>query len=159
MTPQEYLRLTDKPYFEYRDGVVTQKPWPDMQHGLIQSALCLQLWKLGVQPYPSLTLPVSPTKFLIPDVAAATGRIADPYPTEPVLLCCEVLSPGELLGATFAKCEEYHDWGVRYCWIVDPTKRTAWEYHQGAEPTKAVSMVQAGKLAVSVSDLFAELDD
>ena len=156
---EEYFRMTDKPYFEYRDGVVTQKSWPDVRHSLVQSALCRQLWKLGVQPYPSLTLPISLTKYLIPAVAAAIAEIGSPYPTEPVLLCCEVLSQNEGLGATFKKCEEYHDWGVPCCWVVDPIKRTAWEYHAGSEPVRVASTLQAGELAVSLSDLFAELDD
>ena len=36
-----------------------------------------------------------------------------------------------------AKCEEYHAWGVPFCWVVDPVKRTAWEYHSAAEPVRA----------------------
>lgn len=44
----------------------------------------------------------------------ADRKHQDPYPTDLVLLCCEILSPEDRLGATLAKCEEYHAWGVPF---------------------------------------------
>lgn len=94
----------------------------------------------GVQPMPELTVRLSPTKYLIPDVVS--GDFSGPYPTEPVLLCCEILSPADRLGAMLGKCEEYHAWGVPYCWLVDPVKRSAWEYHAAGEPFRAATTLQ-----------------
>ena len=117
----------------------------------------LQLPK-GTQPFPELTLLVSPTRYLIPDVAVADD-FAGLYPTEPVVLCCEILSPDDRLGATFARCDEYHAWGVPFCWVIDPLKRTAWEYHSGGEPVRASGTLQAGDVAVSLDELFSALDE
>ncbi len=86
------------------------------------------------------------------------GSFKSPYPVEPVLLCCEILSPEDRLGAMLAKCEEYHAWGVPFCWIIDPIKRTAWEYHAGAEPFRVTAMLTAGELAVSTEELFSALN-
>ena len=118
--------------------------------------LVVMLRRLGLQAAPEVTVKLSPTKYLVPDVIAASV-LQSPYPTEPVLLCCEILSPGDHLGATLSKCEEYHAWGVPYCWIIDPVKRTAWQYHASAEPESVTVTLQAGKLSVSLEDLFSEI--
>jgi Uma2 family endonuclease len=101
---------------------------------------------------------LSPTKYLIPDVIAAP-TIQSPYPTEPVLLCVEILSPGDRLGATLAKCEDYHAWGVPYCWVIDPEKQTAWQYASGSEPEHIArrGTLTAGQLSVRLEELFSEL--
>ncbi len=122
---ESYLRLTEKPNLEYRDGVLYPKAMP--------------------------------TKYLIPDVAVADD-FPGPYPTEAVRLCCEILSPEDRLGTMLAKCEEYHSWGVPFCWVIDPVKRTAWEYHSGGEPIRAKSTLRAGDIAVGLDELFSPLD-
>jgi hypothetical protein len=38
MPIEEYLRLTEKPYREYRDGVVSPKAMPAKLHSIIQYA-------------------------------------------------------------------------------------------------------------------------
>jgi Uma2 family endonuclease len=152
----EYLRLTEKPYREYRNGEISIKAMPTKLHAIIQRMLLLLLEKQGMDAYPELTVRISPTKYLIPDVAVAR-EFSGPYPTDPVLLCCEILSPDDHIGATLAKCEEYHAWGVPYCWVVDPQKRTAWEYAATGEPNRVTGTLQAGDIAISLDELFAAL--
>jgi len=156
MPVQEYLRLTAKPYFEYRDGVVSQKARPTKFHSLTQCAVLLLLRAQGARSLPELSVCLTPTKYLVPDVVVA-GDFPGPYPTEAVLLCCEILSPDDRLGPTLTKCEEYHAWGVPFCWVIDPVKRTAWEYHAASEPVRVNETLKAGELSVRLSDLFAEL--
>lgn len=157
LTPvDEYLRLTEKPYREYRDDVVSAKAMPTKLHSLIQFALQMLLRGQGVQPLPELTLRISPTKYLMPDVSVA-GDSTGPNPTEPVLLCREILSPEDRLGTMLGKCEEYHAWGVPFCWAIDPVKRTAWEYHAAAEPVRVAEALRAGELSVSLDELFSAL--
>ena len=171
MPVEEYLRLTEKPNCEYRDGVLYPKAMATTFHGLLQFALLVALHKRGLQAAPEVTVRLSPTKYLVPDVVAAPV-LQSPYPTEPVLLCCEILSPEDRLGALFeksmlSKCEEYHAWGVPFCWVIDPVKRTAWEYHSGGEPVRVTEALHAGetqageihmgKIMVSLEELFAGL--
>jgi Uma2 family endonuclease len=151
-----YLRVTEKPYREYRDGVLYPKAMPTKLHSIIQRVLMTMLQNQGAPAFPELTLCLSATKYLIPDVAVADD-FPGPYPTEAVRLCCEILSPEDRLGAMLAKCEEYHAWGVPYCWVVDPVKRAAWEYHSGGEPVRATETLRAGDVAVNIDELFAEL--
>ncbi|MEO8026208.1 MAG: Uma2 family endonuclease [Bryobacteraceae bacterium] len=153
----EYLRSTEKPNREYRDGMLYPKPMPTKLHALIQRALMMLLQKQGAPSFPELTLCVSPTKYLIPDIVVADD-FPGPYPTEPVRLCCEILSPEDRLGTMLAKCEEYHAWGVPFCWVIDPVKRAAWEYHASGEPVHVSETLRAGGIAVNVAELFSALD-
>ena len=157
MPVEEYLRLTEKPYREYRDGVVSLKAMPTKFHAVIQRALMMLLYGQGANPLPELTVRISPSKYLVPDIAVGSD-FAGPYPTDPMQLCCEILSPEDRLGATLSKCEEYHSWGVPYCWVVDPMKPSAWEYHAGAEPARVTTTLRAGELAIGVEELFSSLD-
>ena len=104
---EAYLRLTGKPYCEYRDGEVFPKAMPGKFHSIIQRILMTLLQNQEVEAFPELTVRISPTGYLVPDVCVA-GDFPGPYPTEPVLLCCELLSPEDRLGAMLGKCEEYH---------------------------------------------------
>jgi len=149
--------MTEKPYREYRDGEVSAKATPTKLHAKIQRILMKLLEQRGVEPFPELTVRISSTKYLVPDVAVAS-EFAGPYPTEPVLLCCEILSPEDRLGAMLAKCEEYHAWGVPFCWVIDPVKRAAWEYHSAGEPVRATGALRAGEITVGLDELFSVLD-
>ena len=155
---EEYLRRTEKPNAEYIDGVLYPKAMPTLLHSWIQRLLLTLLERQGTQAFPELTMRLNPTKYLTPDVAVVR-RIEMPYPTEPVLLCIEILSPEDRVGAMLAKCEQYHAWGVPFCWVVDPVKRTAWEYHAGGEPVRLdeTQALHAGELTVALPELFAEL--
>jgi Uma2 family endonuclease len=153
---EEYLRLTEKPYREYRDGVVTVKPMATFLHAMLQSALIRALFEAGAIPLSELTVRISASKYLVPDVAVGVAGTAV-YPSEPVTLCCEILSPEDRLGATLYKCEEYHAWGVPFCWVLDPVKRTAWEYFAGGEPERVSETIRAGAIAIDLRLLFESL--
>jgi Uma2 family endonuclease len=157
LSVEEYLRLADKPTSEYREGVLYPKAMPTKLHGILEFELVAVLRRLGLDAVAEVTVRVSPAKFLLPDVIAAPV-LQSPYPTEPVLLCCEVLSPEDRLGTTLAKCEEYHAWGVPFCWVVDPIKRSAWEYHSAGEPERVTGTLRAGEFSVSLEDLFSAWD-
>ncbi|MBM3792822.1 MAG: Uma2 family endonuclease [Acidobacteria bacterium] len=155
---EDYLRRTEKPNCEDRDGVLFPKFMPTFLHGLIMLRLIVLLAKQGLHTAPDVTLRLSPGRYLIPDVIGAL-KVEQPYPTEPVLLCCDVLSPDDRLGATFAKCDEYHEWGVPYCWVVDPVKRTAWEYHRATgEPVRVADALHAGEYTVALPELFSAIE-
>jgi Uma2 family endonuclease len=152
----EYLKLSCKPACEYIDGVLRQKSMPTKKHSQTQARLIRLLEDMGYEALPELTVRLSDTKYLVPDLAV--GRdLEDPYPTKPILLAIEILSPDDRLGATLAKCEEYHAWGTPYCWVIDPEKQAAWEYHKGGEPERVEprGTLHAGDIAVALSKLFA----
>jgi Uma2 family endonuclease len=154
---EEYLRRTEKPNCEYEDGILRPKAMPTTLHAWIQSVLILLLSKQGALALPELTVHVTATRFLVPDVAVVRS-LQLPYPTDPALLCIEILSPEDRVGALLAKCEAYHAWGVPFCWVVDPEKQTAWVYPKDGEPARVErsGVLQAGGLSVRLDELFAE---
>jgi Uma2 family endonuclease len=155
---EDYLRRTEKPYCEYVDGVLHPKSLATTKHARVQAMLQVLLDKQGVEALGEVHVRLSPTQYLIPDVIAAP-TIQGPYPTEPVLLCVEILSPEDRVGAMLAKCEQYHAWGVPYCWVIDPEKQTAWQYHSGSDPEKVdrAGTLKAGELSVSMNELFSHI--
>jgi Uma2 family endonuclease len=157
MSVEEYLKYSGKPNCEYIDGVLRPKAMGTTAHAMIQYLLLVLLNRQGVEALPEVTVRLTPTKFLVPDVVA-DSVIDEPYPTKPVLLCVEVLCPGDRLGEALAKCEDYHAWGVPYCWVVDPVKQNAWEYHAQGEPVKieTAGSLHAGNLVVNLPELFAK---
>jgi Uma2 family endonuclease len=158
MSVEEYLKYSGKPNCEYIDRVLRPKAMATSLHGLIQYLLLLLLNRQDVDARPEVTVRLTANKFLIPDIIAAP-IIEDPHPSEPVLLCAEILSPEHRLGSALAKCEEYHAWGVPYCWVIDPMKRTAWEYHAQADPVRIETdgTLHAGNLVVHLAELFSPL--
>ncbi len=152
----EYLHRSGKPSCEYVDGVLHPKSMPTKLHALIQYMLVALLRKQDVEALPEVTVRLAEKRFLIPDVIAA-ATITHPYPSEPVLLCAEILSPEDRLSAVFAKCEDYHGWGVPFCWVIDPERQIAWEFHGGsAAPVRLErdGVLRAGQLSVRLDDLF-----
>ena len=124
----EYLRTSYKPNCEYRDGVVTQKALPTYKHSQAQGQVSMLIYghcpsfAVGIE----LTCRLSENRYLVPDVAVLRkDRIQDPYPTEPIHLCVEILSIEDRFSEVVAKCEEYQAWGVPMIWIIDPVNLVA----------------------------------
>ena len=94
----------------------------------------------------------------IPDLVFCppSARFEDDILIDAPLLAIEVLSPSQRLSELFGKCEVYHEWGVPFCWIVDPSKKTAWEYHRDQAVSCKCDVLSAGELNVSVAELFAD---
>ena len=160
---EEFLSTTYKPACEYRDGVLQQKSMPTFKHALLQlvfAKLILERFPEFV-PAPELTVRIGSDRFLVPDVAVQRREsLQQPYPTEPIHLCIEILSPSDRMSETLAKCEEYHAWGVETTWIADPEERRCWEYRSGHRPMEIQpgGSLTAGKIAIPVDELFAGLD-
>lgn len=136
---------------------------PTRKHGVVQR----RIGQLIDESAPALEsairvkAEVRPGKFLVPDVIAQSrDRIQDPYPTEPVHLCVEILSPSDRMSEALTKCEEYHAWGVAMTWIVDPDQRRAWLYRTGARPEEvpAHGALAADGISLPLADVFAGLD-
>lgn len=159
---EEYLKTSYKPACDYLDGVLRQKPLPTRKHGLLQSRLC-QLINVAfpqLEAVPELTVRIRERRYLVPDVAVQrTDHIQDPYPLDPVHLCIEVLSPEDRVSELFAKCEEYHAWGVKTTWIVDPDNERAWEYRSGERPREipAEGSLTAEGVAIPLAEIFSVL--
>ena len=163
---EEYIaRFVDgdeKPACEYVDGVLIPKPMGTKKHSQVQmnvGFLIRQRFERSFNPLTELTTRLRPDQFYVPDLAVEDltrpiqGRY--PGPKDPVYLCVEIVSPPDRVGKLFGKCEEYHKWGVPYCWIIDPERRIAWEYFPAdLEPRRVENSLHAGEIELTFADVF-----
>ena len=157
---EEYSGKSYDPNCEYIDGVLRPKPMPTYRHGKMQlrSSTLINGLNAGYEAVPEQTLRLSETRWLIPDVAVQRlTEIQQPYPTKPIHLCVEILSPEDRFSEVIAKCEQYQAWGVKYCWIIDPEAQRAWEFEGGnrLHEIPAGSQITAGPIVLSLADLFS----
>jgi len=157
---EEYLRSAEKPVPDYIDGMLRPRSMPTYKHGKMQFRVGLLINRLGMgfEAIPEQTVQLREGKYLVPDVAVQRlSELQQPYPTRPVHLCVEVLSPDDRFSDTVAKCEDYHAWGVPFCWIIDPEKKRAWEYRPLDRPHEVGpgGQMQAGEISLTFGDLFA----
>ena len=159
---EEYLRSNYKPACEYVDGVLHQKPMPTWMHGLLQVHLAM-LINQGFRQFVAaaeIAVQIRPGKYFVPDLAVQRrDSVQSPYPTSPVHLCIEILSPDDRMSEVLAKCEEYQAWGVQTTWIVDPETKRAWEYRKGERLVEvpAGGSLQADGISIPLADVMSAL--
>ena len=135
---------------------------PTLNHSLIQARII----QLLLNEYPDFLtgseLHVRPreNRYLVPDVAVLRkDQMYAPYPTEPIHLCVEVLSPDDRFSEVVAKCEEYLAWGVPMVWIIDPVNRVAWEFspNRSLHEVSLDGSLTAPEIAIPLAELFTVL--
>jgi Uma2 family endonuclease len=162
VSEQEYLSTNYKPACDYIDGVLRQKPMGTRKHSAIQGRLAYLITAgfPDFDPETELTVKIRTGKYFVPDVAVQRRDcMQDPYPSDPVHLCVEILSPEDRISETFAKCEEYHAWGVETTWVIDPESRRAWEFRKGQRPSEIsqTGSLTADSISISMAELFSVL--
>lgn len=168
MSEPEYLALPEvKPYLEYIDGMVLQKPMANYAHGTIAAQLIFELlsWsgpERGAIGAEIRTRQETAGNYRVPDVsywAPGRARGNDTTPT----LAVEVRSPGQTMNELRAKCRSYRNEGVLVCWIIDPERRAAevFEAAREGEPLPADGSLESPHLpgfSLPLQRLFAVLD-
>ena len=163
MSEAEYLALPEvKPYLEYVDGVVRQKPMVNAAHGrLIRKLDALfdaYIEAVGGDGGPERRVAMSPNRRL-PDTAYwAPGRPSgdDSVPSVAV----EVRSPNQPMRQLRDKCRAFRAAGVDTCWLIDPDARTAelFEGDNDAVPVTALESTAMPGFSIALADLFKVLD-
>ncbi len=134
LTPEEFRAqyAEQKPYFEYWFGQAIQKSVPTWLHALLQNLLCDLFREAGYKAAPELELRIDPDWQPKPDVAAAI-RAEQPYPTQPIDIVAEVLSPEDRMAHVFEKCRQYERIGIRKVFVLDPVSKNTWEWSSATQ--------------------------
>lgn len=168
MSEAEYLSLPEeKPYLEYIDGVVSEKPMPDHLHRRL-----IRLFDYWFEVYirshggdggpeGRLRLPDG-SGFRLPDTAYwAPGRPSgkDSVPSVAV----EVRSENQRVSTLQNKCRSLRANGVDVCWLIDPYARTVEVFEGGRDGVRvaadgALETPVMPEFSVSLSELWAALD-
>jgi Uma2 family endonuclease len=169
MSEAEFLSLPEeKPYLEYVDGVVLQKPMPNKNHSRLVKLLILALAAYerthggDSGPDQRLRLPDG-SGYRVPDTSYwAPGR--DDSDDSVPSVAIEVRSPDQTMAELRRKCRSFRENGVDVCWLVDPASRTV-EVFEGSRDAERLSgdavletPVMPG-FRLPLNELFAVLQD
>jgi len=123
-----------KPYYELLNGEAFQKALPTKLHSILQGVLFIVLKQLGFRSMTELTLAISETWEPTPDVCGLLGPDdGEPYPTKPIPVVIEVLSPRDPFTRVIQKCRRYAEWGIPDILVFDPVGREAWHWDKMAD--------------------------
>jgi Uma2 family endonuclease len=152
----------DRPESEYLDSEVIERHLGSIPHSAAQARMLeffdslKQRSKLFV--YPELTLRLSSSRYRVADVAVFCGGrpAGEMYPTDPPEFAVEIVSKEDLFVAIREKLLEYHTWGVKHVWLVDPWNRKCFVYDaSGFNEVRAFDMPEY-HARISVAEFFAD---
>jgi Uma2 family endonuclease len=148
----------EKPYYEYWFGEAVQKSVPTWLHSLLQLIVCEFLTRAGYRAGPEIELRIDPDWQPKPDVVAALV-VEHPYPTKPVDVVVEIISPEDRMNRMFEKRQQYARIGIRKIFVMDPQLHYAWEWNAETENLERVStMLLLNGEHIGVAELWNELD-
>ncbi len=155
----DYLSTHYEPECELIGGQLISKPMGTEDHSSIQTRLVVALFRFEAAGKLKVGTEISfrqGNEVRIPDVALYRrgARLYRRILDEPPLLCAEIVSPSQNPSELFAKCANYHAWGVPFCWVLDPIHQAAWEFHAGAQVEPVMARLHAGEIEVSLDELF-----
>ena len=160
-----YLATSYRPDCDWIDGEVRERNMGEGPHAAVQGFLIFLLmakrreWRLRVLP--EQRVQTSETHFRIPDICvtredAVFERVIRVAP----LLCIEVMSWDDRMSEVHDRVEDYLDMGVCTVWILDPRRRKVFLVDgRGVQQITDRLFVEGTQIEVSVTDVFAELDD
>jgi Uma2 family endonuclease len=119
----------DEPEPDYVDGEIIERHLGSVPHFKAQKRLLKffgsleESWSLFA--YPEVTLRLSPSRLRVADVAVFSGDVppGKKYPTDPPEVVIEIVSEDDRYVDIQEKLAEYHAWGVKHIWLVDPWTR------------------------------------
>ena len=144
-------------YYEYWFGKAVQKSGATVLHALLVKLLLSALDRAGYESGPELEIRIDPNWQPKADVAAWT-KMAGSYPTEPIDVVVEVLSPEDQMQRVIAKCRQYERIGIKAIFVMDPESHDAWEWSRKEENLERITtMTLPNGRQIAVTDLWAEL--
>lgn len=94
-----------------------------------------------------------------PDVIADAEPLEVPYPTTPVAIVAEVLSPEDPMGRVFEKCRHYERIGISRILVFDPESHTGWEWSRDKKNLeRMVALDLPNGHRIAIQSVWDELD-
>jgi Uma2 family endonuclease len=115
------------------------------------------LRRAGYKSGSEVELRIDPQWEPVPDVVATLKSITN-YPTEPVEIVVEILSPDDELTHVIRKCQQYERIGTKRIFVMDPVDKLAWQWKSGS--LKAVTqLLLPNGAAVVLEEIWQQLDE
>lgn len=146
-----------KPYFEYWFGEPIQKTMPTWLHAVLQGIIRDALRRAGYKSGCEVELRIDPQWQPVPDVIATLKSIQD-YPTEPIEIVVEILSPDDKIMYVIKKCHHYERIGIQRIFVLDPVEKLAWQWTSGSLE-KITQLLLPNGAAVNIDEIWRQLDE
>jgi Uma2 family endonuclease len=146
-----------KPYFEYWFGEPIQKTMPTWLHAVLQRIIGEALRQAGYKSGSEVEWRIDPQWEPVPDVIATLKPIKE-YPTEPVEIVVEILSPDDKVSHVIRKCRQYERIGAERIFVLDPVERLAWPWTAGSLEATTHLLLPNG-VAVALEEIWRQLEE
>lgn len=145
-----------KPYYEFWFGEAIQKSMPTWLHGVLQRILGDLLARAGYKAGSEVELRIDPNWEPIPDLIATRKKVELPYPTAPVEIVVEILSPDDRMMHVLQKCRHYSRIGIAKIFVLDPEGQQGWEWNSGClELTPGLNLTNGE--VIDLAEVWQEL--
>jgi Uma2 family endonuclease len=146
-----------KPHFEYWFGEPIQKATPTWLHAVLQGIMREALRQAGYKSGSEVELRIDPQWEPVPDVIATLKSIQE-YPTEPVEIVVEILSPEDRLIHVIKKCHQYERIGTERIFVLDPADKFAWQWKSGSLEAITQMLLPNGA-SLALDDIWRQLEE
>ena len=145
--------------YEYWFGEVVKKSVPTWLHAMLQLLLGEIFYEQGYFSGSELDLRISRDFQPRPDVAASLLLETEGYPTKPVDIVAEVLSPDDSLDMMREKCRHYSDLGITQIYVFDPVERWAAQWNARAQQLERITELKlTNGSTIDVHNVFDRFD-
>lgn len=154
---EEYLNTSYSPDREYVDGVVVERNTGERPHSQVQSNCVFFLRQRypHLRTWPEQRVRTSPTRTRLPDVCVTLEDPGIDIFEEPPFICIEIVSRRDAMSDLLEKLDEYVKMGVLHNWVVDPWRRKAYRYRNGAlEPVVERFEAEEAGITLSLDQVF-----
>lgn len=160
---EEYLRTTTDPDCEFVDGVMEERAVGEYDHstwqGMIVAFFTTHQMEWGIKARPELRVRVRENSYRVPDVTILSRSAPiEQIVTVPPLAVFEILSPEDSMARVLKKLAEYENMGIGAIWVIEPTTRKYYCYHQGQLSPATVFVLPGGEFSVSMEEIAALMD-
>ena len=94
----------------------------------------------------------------VPDVIGCT-QVQHPYPTKPLEIVVEILSPDDRMDHILKKCREYTRIGIERIYVLNPEDKEGWEWNiQEESLAKIASMQLPNEKCIRLAAVWDEMN-
>jgi Uma2 family endonuclease len=162
LTLEQYReRYSGESGYEFYFGEAVRKPMVTRLHGALAVILAKLFHEAGYFSTCEVDLRIDPNWEPRPDVMAEDpdSDLSAPYPTKPVAIVAEILSPSDSMSGVFRKCGDYARVGVAQIFVLDPEERRVWQWSRETKNLERIDQLLLGNGAVlPASRVWIELD-
>jgi Uma2 family endonuclease len=157
---QYHERYSNEHGYEYWFGEVVRKPVPTWLHSILQALLAELFTKAGYIAGSELDLRIDRDWEPRPDVAATLKAITEPYPTKPIEVVAEVLSPDDTRPKIKEKCSLYDSIGIAQIFVFDPERKQAWQWDRKRSDLEQISdrLALQNGATITLEEVWSELE-